>query len=228
MDNGHKMYPVFINLESKLCVVVGAGNVAKRKVLRLLAYGGIVSVVGLRACPEIKLLAKESKIKLLLKKYESKDIDGASIVIAASDDRCLNKAVAKDGLSKNLLVNVVDNFALGNIYLPSIVRKNGIQIAISTSGKSPGYAKAMRIALEDFLRDEYILGLKLFAALREIGRDSVAMGEDKNVNIDGIIASGFLECLKNKEFSRALALLKLHLPGQEDVVEDVFLSVIGQ
>ena len=134
-------FPFFIDISAKKCVVVGGGAVAKRKVEKLIPYEPKITVVApkicefLRACEGITLVERE---------FEPSDLDGAFMVIGATDNEAVNAEIFRLCTEKNILVNVVDDKEKCGFIFPAIASKNGITAGITTSGKSPIYAKYLK------------------------------------------------------------------------------------
>jgi precorrin-2 dehydrogenase/sirohydrochlorin ferrochelatase len=144
-------YPLFLDIEGKKCVVIGGGEVATRKVKALLTCRADVVVIS----PEIEDELKRLNISWIKREYRYGDLDGAQIVISATDSPEVNKKVSEEAREKNILVNVVDNPKLCNFLVPSTLRRGELCIAISTSGRAPSLAKAIRIRLEKIFGPEY-------------------------------------------------------------------------
>lgn len=148
-------YPIFLNVQGKKCLVVGGGEVALRKVKTLLEHAANVEVVGLELCPELSKLARGGKIKSRTKSYNSTDVKGALIVIAATDNAKTNERIAADAKKQGVLVNVVDTPEHSDFIVPSTLERGDIIIAVSTSGKSPALARKIRTELENKFGEEY-------------------------------------------------------------------------
>jgi siroheme synthase-like protein len=148
-------YPIFLNIGGKRCVVVGGGEVALRKVKTLMEHGANVEVVSLELCPELSKLAEEGRIKSHAKNYNSGDLKGALIAIAATDNAKTNERISSDARKQGVLVNVVDVPEHSDFIVPSTLTRGDIAIAVSTSGKSPALARKIRTELENKFGDEY-------------------------------------------------------------------------
>ncbi len=144
-------YIACLKLEGRRCLVVGGGDVGLEKVEGLLACNGQVTLVAPEAIPPLRALAAEGSIRWEQRAYERRDLEGAFMVIAATNDTDVNIAVYEDAERRAMLVNVVDVPPLCNFILPAIVRTGPLAIAISTAGASPALAKRIR----DQIADEY-------------------------------------------------------------------------
>ncbi len=136
-------YPISLNVKDKLCVVIGGGRVAERKVKNLLRYGGRVRVVSPNLTDRLSKWASQGKMDYTRSEYRSSHLKGAFLVYAATSDCKVNAAIARDATKQRLLVNVADSATESTFILPAVVRKRGISIAVSTHGLSP--AKSVRI-----------------------------------------------------------------------------------
>ena len=161
-----RYFPAFLDLHDKRCVIVGAGQVAERKVRVLLRAGASVDVIAPRLSSGLSLLKKEGEIRHRMRLYRSGDLRGAFFVIAATDNRAINERVAREAEKKNILINVVDDPALCNFIVPSRVERGDLVIALSTSGKSPALARALRQRLQREIGPEYAFLLKLLGEAR--------------------------------------------------------------
>ena len=154
-------YPVYLNLQDKPVLVVGAGEIAVQKITALLDAGAQVHVVAPEADPTMEHLAREKKIDLSRRGYRPSDMDGVRLVIAATDDTTLQPQIAEEARRRGLWVNVVDVPSLCDFIAPAIVRRGDVQIAVSTGGAAPALSKYLRQKLEAWLGPEY----EQFAAL---------------------------------------------------------------
>lgn len=160
-------YPVYLDINDRKCVVVGGGSVGARKVNTLLACGARVTVISPEATAELKGLAERGRISLIRRPYRSSDLDGAFMVIGSTDDEATNLRIHADAEARNLLCNIADQPRVCNFILPSIVQRGDLVIAVSTSGRSPAFAKKLRKELEKQFGDEYAVFLNLLGAIRK-------------------------------------------------------------
>jgi precorrin-2 dehydrogenase / sirohydrochlorin ferrochelatase len=162
-----RCYPVFLDVSGRLCVVVGGGAVAERKLGGLLDAGAEVRVVSPAVTNEIRRLGDAGAIDLRLERYAGPHIDGALLVFAATDDRAVNARVAADAAVVGALANIADAPDDGAFILPSVVRNGDLCIAVSTGGASP--MLAARIADELQLRFGADFGayVELLGAMRD-------------------------------------------------------------
>ncbi len=162
-----RYYPVNLDILNKKCLVVGGGSVSTRKVLTLLDCCAIVTVVSPDVSEKLLELAGNGSITWKKRSYLASDLDGIFLVIGATDDEELNRQISADAEKINLLCNIADRPDVCNFILPSIVNRGDLVIAISTSGKSPAFAKTLRKELEKQFGLEYAEFLRLMGAIRK-------------------------------------------------------------
>jgi len=138
------LFPAMIKLSRRRCVVVGAGKVAAAKIKGLLACGAQVTVVSPEAGSSIRSQAGKGKLIWRRKSFSPRDIAGAFLVIAATDSPAVNAAVFRSCQTRRVLCNSVDDPAHCDFFYPAVVRRGPLQIAISTSGRSPALAARLR------------------------------------------------------------------------------------
>lgn len=171
-------YPVFLDLRNRLAVVVGGGSVAQRKIETLLRYGADVIVISPLVLPAIERLVAEGRIEHEERGYIRGDLAGAFIVICATDDTEVNRAVYQEAEGMGCLVNVVDVPELCNFIVPSIVKRGPLQMAISTAGAAPSVAKRLRKQLETEFGEEWGVYVTLLAEVRALVMARVPGGEE--------------------------------------------------
>jgi precorrin-2 dehydrogenase / sirohydrochlorin ferrochelatase len=149
-------YIACLKLTGRKCLVVGGGDIGLEKVEGLLACGGSVSLLCPDAHPELQALAEEGSIEWDRREYAGpEDLEGAFMVIAATNDSEVNIGVYYDAEKRAMLANVVDVPPLCNFILPAIVRTGPLAIAISTAGASPALAKRMKREISDLFGEDY-------------------------------------------------------------------------
>jgi precorrin-2 dehydrogenase / sirohydrochlorin ferrochelatase len=148
-------YIACLRLSGRKCLVVGGGEIGLEKVEGLLACDGRVTLIAPEARPELARLALEGSIAWERREYESGDLEGAFMAIAATDDTDVNVRVFDDAERRAMLVNVVDVPPLCNFILPAIVRTGPLAIAISTAGASPALAKRMKREIGELFGEQY-------------------------------------------------------------------------
>ena len=143
-----RYYPTFLDIQGKLCVVIGAGTVAEGKVKQLLASGAKVRVISPVTSKALQELARSNRIELIERIYAEGDLAGAFLAIAATDNNETNLQVRDEASSQKVLLNVVDVTELCDFIAPAVVERGPVSVAISTSGTSPALARKLRESLE--------------------------------------------------------------------------------
>ena len=157
-------YPIFLELSGRRAVVIGAGAVALRKAQSLLAAGARLVVVAEHIDDMFPALCKDTNAKLIKSKYSKDYLVGAVLVIAATANQQLNRRIYKDCQELEILCNVVDEPELCDFFVPAVVKRGELQIAIGTEGHSPAYAGHLRKKLEQTFTDkhgEFLAELKI-------------------------------------------------------------------
>jgi precorrin-2 dehydrogenase len=142
------LFPMFLKLEGKRCLVVGAGKVGEPKIAGLIDAGASIHVIALEASAAVREWETTGKIKLELRAFVPEDLDGAFLAVIATASSALNKNIYQQAQRRRVLCNVVDVPELCDFYYPAVVRRGDLQIAVSTSGQSPSLAQKIRQQLE--------------------------------------------------------------------------------
>lgn len=166
MQNAMQMFPLFLRLENRRCLVVGAGSIAESKISSLLDTGAQVRVVAPEATPTVRSWAGAGKIDWQQRVFEPTDLDGAFLVVAATSSAQLHEQIFSEAQRRSVLCNVVDVPHLCDFYYPAVVRRGALQIAISTTGESPALAQRLRKELELQFGSEYEEWLKAIGKAR--------------------------------------------------------------
>jgi precorrin-2 dehydrogenase/sirohydrochlorin ferrochelatase len=146
-----RYYPVNLNIKGRLCVVIGGGRVAERKVKNLLVCGSRVRVVSPDLTDLLSKWVSQGKMDHTRSEYRASHLKGAFLVYAATSDRKVNAEIARDAARQKLLVNVADSPTESTFILPAVVRKREISIAVSTNGLSPAKAVRIRDRVKEFI-----------------------------------------------------------------------------
>jgi uroporphyrin-III C-methyltransferase/precorrin-2 dehydrogenase/sirohydrochlorin ferrochelatase len=150
-----KFLPIFLAITGKKCLVVGAGSIAARKAELLHKAGGKLCIVAPEIGVALRDLAFIQEIELSRRTFVESDLDDAVCVIAATDDKDLNRDISRLAQARGIAVNVVDNPELCSFIMPSMIERGPIQIAISTGGVSPVLARMLRSRLESTIPGAY-------------------------------------------------------------------------
>jgi len=165
-----------MDVSGSRCAVVGGGGVASRKVRGLLLSGARVVVISPEVTPEIEGMG----VAVERRPYERGDLAGSVLAFAATDSREVNAAVAREAKEGGIPVNVADRPAEGDFALPSVLRRGGLQVAVSTGGASPTLARRIRDAMEPAFGQEWAGIVERFRTARAEG-SSVDRGTEEEV-----------------------------------------------
>jgi precorrin-2 dehydrogenase/sirohydrochlorin ferrochelatase len=160
-------FPIVLDLSGKACLVVGGGEVATRKIESLLQARAEVTVIAPAVSAEIAAWAEDGNVKWRQEPYTSQEVQGYSLVIAATDQADVNLAVWRAVNSINGWINIVDRPDLCNFIVPSVVQRGKLLIAVSTSGASPGLSRKIRRQIEQDIGPEYESYVEFLAAIRQ-------------------------------------------------------------
>lgn len=161
------MYPLCLDISRRLCVVVGGGRVAERKVKGILAAAGRVRLISPVVTPGLSDLADHQIIAWFCRPYSRADLDGAFLVFAVTDDTEVQRAVRDDARASGLLVNVADAPAWCDFQVPATIRRGDLTLGVATDGKSPAVAAMVKGRLDRLFGEEYGWLTALAARLRE-------------------------------------------------------------
>jgi precorrin-2 dehydrogenase/sirohydrochlorin ferrochelatase len=159
-------YPILVDLAARPVVVVGGGAVAERRSVGLLAAGARVRVVSPRVGEGLAAMAARGELAVEPRAYQTGDLAGAVLAVAATDDPEVNRRVAADGRAAGVLVNRADDADGGDVTVPAVLRRGDLTVAVATSGRTPGLAGALRRRLEGDFGPEWAELVDLLAADR--------------------------------------------------------------
>ncbi len=218
-----RYYPVCLDIKDRNCLVVGGGQVGTRKVRTLIQCGAQVTVVSPEVTAELKLLAQQGKIRIRLRDYQKADLDAAFLVIGATDDQEQNRRIHQDAEAAQRLCNIADQPELCNFVLPAVISQGDLMVAISTSGRSPAFAKYLRRRLQRQFGPEYGQFLELMGAVRRRLLATEHAPEAHKPLFEKLIHNNLLELIKANDHGGINALLKEVLgPGYkyEELMEN--------
>jgi len=198
---------VNLNIRNRPCLVVGGGSVGTRKVRTLLACGAKVTVVSPDTADDLTHLAGSGQIRLKQRTYKTSDLEAMFLVIGATDDENLNRQIHADAEGLNMLCNIADRPQACNFILPAIVQRGDLVIAVSTSGKSPAFAKKLRKQLEKEFGEEYEAFLLMMGAIRDRLLNERHEPEEHKPIFERLISGNLLELIRNREIDGINALL---------------------
>ncbi len=173
------LLPVFLKLEGRPCLVVGAGEVASSKIESLVHSLARVTVVAPWARPEILRLAEQQAITWHKREFADSDIEGAFVIVAGTNYAHVNQHVYRLAVAHNILCNAVDDPPHCDFYYGSVVSRGKLQIAISTTGESPSVAQRLRSEIDALLPHELGPWLCQLGSLRREVLEVYPAGEER-------------------------------------------------
>ncbi len=207
--------PIFLNVKGKLCLVVGGGGVAHRKASVLADAGATVKMVA----PEFSdAFTNLHGIERVAERFQSSHLDGAVLVIAATNDSTVNQQVSQQARARNIPVNVVDSPELCTFIMPSILDRSPLMVAFSSGGTSPVLARMLRSKLEALIPQGYSRLTAFSARFRETIKARIADPAKRRIFwenvLEGVIAEKVLAGDEASAEAMLLSLLKNEKPEQ--------------
>jgi precorrin-2 dehydrogenase/sirohydrochlorin ferrochelatase len=202
-----KTYPIFAVIEDKPCLVVGGGAVGERKVADLMAAGARVTVVSRTLTPELAALADQGKINYLPEDFAEAQVEGMSLVMAATDDPQVNARVSAAAQARAIWVNVADEPEYCTFIVPAQVRRGDLTLAISTGGASPALARQVREELQQHFGPEYGPYLDLLRRVRTRVLAERRAHPDNGPLFHQLVNSPLREAVAQGDRTRVLSLL---------------------
>ena len=200
-------YPIYIDIEDHDVLIIGGGNVCARKAETMMKYGARVTIISPEVTDEIAVWERDGKLAVTRKLYEERDLDGRAIVIASTDDPCINARIARDCRRRRIPVNVVDVTHLCEFIVPAIVEQGSVQIAVSTGGRSPALARTLKENLQQFVGPEYAEVNDVLGTLRKGAKKVLPTDVDRKRFFDGIVARDLLGLLRAGRRREAYAII---------------------
>ena len=185
--------PIFMNISQRLCVVIGAGEVAARKVTMLLRAQASVTVYAPEICPTLADLVEAGRIRYQQARFADQQLSGACLVIAATNDLQVNTAVSLAAKANNIPVNVVDAPALCTFTMASIVERSPIVIAISSEGNAPVLARYLRSKIETMLPAGYGRIAAIAGEFRDKVKSKYATSQARRIFWEGVLQGPIVE-----------------------------------
>ena len=167
------VFPLFVDLKDKLCVVIGGGDVAARKIDVLLEFGAKIRVVSPGLSERLAALQQQGRIEAIKRGYAEGDLEGAFIAIAATPDSGVNEKVYEYAVKKGIFVDVADCPQKCTFIFPSIVRRGDLVVGISTSGGYPALSKNVRERIDAVLPQSYGSLLEMLKSCRRRAADEI-------------------------------------------------------
>jgi precorrin-2 dehydrogenase/sirohydrochlorin ferrochelatase len=197
-----KVFPMFLKLEGRRCLVVGAGNIAEGKIGGLIATDATVRVVAPEATDQVQAWAAEGKISWKQRAFEPSDLQGAFLVIASTSSTALHEEIFAEARRLGVLCNIVDVPHLCDFFYPAVVRRGSLQIAISTAGESPALSQRLRKELEKQFGPEYEAWVAAIGAARAELATRNLSAEDRKEILHELASREFYEKFRDELLKR--------------------------
>ncbi len=225
-----KYLPIFYDLSVRPCLVVGAGEIAARKVRQLRKAEASVTVIAPDICDELQGLVDNKEIQYIAERFSEEILHDKMLVIAATNDEEVNRQVSELAKAQNIPVNVVDNPGLCSFIMPSIVDRDPVQIAISTGGASPVLARLLRARLETLIPASYGRLAQLIGKFRQHVRQRYPKMQERRRFWEHILQGPVAEMMYAGQDKAALNALEKTLEEEEPVIDkagEVYLVGAG-
>jgi siroheme synthase-like protein len=165
-----ELYPIFVRASRLRCVVIGGGAVAARKIRGLIETGARIKIVAPEINAEVRGMLLAHAVDWDQRAASEDDVYNADLVFLATDNPDLHERLEHAAQRKGALVNRADSPDGGTFHVPAIARRGDIAVAVSTSGRSPTFARLLRDEIQSLLTDERVEQLEVAAQARETAR----------------------------------------------------------
>ncbi|MBK9161186.1 MAG: uroporphyrinogen-III C-methyltransferase [Nitrosomonadales bacterium] len=217
--------PIFANIKNKLCLVVGGGSVGARKAGVLLEAGARVRVVAPEIGEELKV---QDNVEAILARFEAQHLEGVTLVIAATDDRAVNRQVSELAQARNIPVNVVDDPELCSFIMPAILDRSPLMVAFSSGGASPVLTRMMRGKLETVIPQNTSKLAAFAERFREAVKQSVTNPAKRRIFWENVFDGVVAEKVLTGDEAAAEAMLQQMLADEDNIVRgEVYLVGAG-
>jgi uroporphyrin-III C-methyltransferase / precorrin-2 dehydrogenase / sirohydrochlorin ferrochelatase len=219
--------PIFINITNRRCVVIGGGDVAARKVTMLLKANAAVVLYSPKLCHELSDLVIAEKITHIKANFDESQLEGACLVIAATDDEAVNTAVSLAAKALNIPVNVVDSPALCTFTMASIVERSPIVIAISSEGNAPVLARYIRTKIETMLPASYGRIAEIAGEFRDKVKDKFGTTQARRIFWEGVLQGPVVERVLSGQEQAARSLLQSMIDNADTMANKGEVFLVG-
>ncbi|MCS7193120.1 MAG: bifunctional precorrin-2 dehydrogenase/sirohydrochlorin ferrochelatase [Armatimonadetes bacterium] len=202
------LLPVMLKVAGKKCVVIGGGEVAAQKVNQLLECNAFVVVVSPELCSVLAELEKQGRLQWLPMRYEPSVLEDSFLVFACTDEKEVNCQIFADCQARKIWCNVVDEPEICNFYMPSILRRGDLAIAVSTSGNSPAFARKVRLFLESVIGEEFGMLVSLLGEMKGEMRETLKTIEQRRKFIERVWESDVWRYLSEGDLEGARICLR--------------------
>jgi precorrin-2 dehydrogenase/sirohydrochlorin ferrochelatase len=224
-----RYYPIFVNLAHKDCLVVGAGQVGRRKIERLVECGArsVLVVDPAEPADDFAELFERPEVEYAQRSFEDADLDGKFIVIASTSSEELNWRISRLCDERSILCNIVDQPEKCSFIVPAIFNEGDLTLAVSTGGASPALAKKIRRDLNDYFGQHYAIFLAIMSRLRPMILDQGWSTSDNTEIFRRLVESDLMQALEDDDIQEVRRILADNLPpGLTGRVEEVLDGLV--
>ena len=217
-------YPINLNITDQLCVVIGGGGVATRKITSLLCCDARVRVISPELCAGVKQLIDKNHLEWIPRAYLTGDLQGASLVFALTDRPDVQLQIATEAKKQGIPANIADNPEACTFQIPATIRQGELLITISTGGGSPALASIIRKELELHYGPEYGELVKLLAEIRQLTVGQGSIPQEHKLLFERLLQTNILSLLKRKDWQLLHEQLHEILPpaiNAKDIVQKI-------
>ena len=219
--------PIFMRIASRRCLVIGGGEVALRKVTMLLKAQAAVEVISPVFCHALIALAEQQSIQIIKRTFSPDQIDGAVLVIAATDDEAVNTQISLEAQARNIPVNVVDAPALCTFTMPAIIDRSPLVIAISSNGAAPVLARLIRAKIETMVPASYGLLANLARDFRDDVKAKFSSTQARRIFWEKIFQGPIAELMFSGQVPAAKLALKSEIESSVDHQQHGEVYLVG-
>lgn len=220
-------FPIFLKIKGRRCVVVGGGEVAVRKVTLLLKAAAEVTVISPQLCDGLLHLLQQQRIHHIQASFSAGQLDDACLIVAATDDQAVNRAVSDAARERNMPVNVVDAPELCTFTMPSIVDRSPVVIAVSSGGAAPVLARLVRTRIETMIPATYGRLAALAGQYRAKVKQKFAGMQDRRIFWEDVFQGPIAEQVLSGQEEQARRQLDSVLEGKSDVRHHGEVYLVG-
>ena len=220
-------FPVFVNLKDQDCLVIGAGEIAARKIELLARAGAKITVLANKISPHVSSLEESCHLNLLQKSFTPSDLRDFRLVVSATDNKETNQLVAKTAAEQNILVNVVDNPELCSFIFPAIIDRSPIVAAVSSGGAAPVLARLLRAKIESIIPPAYGRLAQLAEKFRNDVKKHIEKPAQRRIFWENIFQGSVAELVFAGNEQGAEQQLQQALSEQKDNVNKGEVYLIG-
>lgn len=220
-------FPVFVKLKDQDCLVVGAGEIAARKIELLARAGAKITVIAEQVSPQVANLEEVCRLTMLQKTFAPADLCGYRLVVSATDNKETNLLIAKTAEKQNILVNVVDNPALCSFIFPAIIDRSPIIAAVSSGGAAPVLSRLLRAKIESIIPPAYGRLAQLAEKFRFDVKNRIKVPAQRRIFWENIFQGSVAELIFAGNDNAAEQQLQQALSKQKDVISPGEVYLVG-